>query len=81
MREVLSLPSRPELTWVGESAWVACDASLDHSDPHRVMAYLECADDRVYVLWVHDKRAASSFDTLREALDAIGVESHDSPTG
>jgi hypothetical protein len=61
----------PDLQWVGDGAWVASDPSADQSDPHRVIAYLECKDSRVYVLWVSGATGVCEFPSLREALDAI----------
>ncbi|MGU3646088.1 hypothetical protein ACLBXX_14060 [Microbacterium sp. C23T] len=62
---------RPELLWVGSGAWVACDPSADPTDPRRVVAYLECKDDRVYVLWVAGTASVCEFGSIREALDQI----------
>lgn len=62
---------RPELLWVGSGGWVACDPAVDHSDPHRVVAYLECKDERVYLLWVTGSAGVCEFDSIRQALDAI----------
>jgi hypothetical protein len=36
-----------------------------------VIAYLECKDSRVYVLWVSGATGVCEFPSLREALDAI----------
>jgi hypothetical protein len=58
----------PELIWVGDGAWVAHDRNLPEGDPHRVVAYMEHKDRRVYVLWVRDRQDVSCYDTLREAL-------------
>ncbi len=62
---------RPELLWVGSGAWVACDPAVDTSDPRRVLAYLECKDGRVYLLWVSGSAGVCEFDSLRDALDQI----------
>ncbi|MFB8145970.1 hypothetical protein ACFC1W_04400 [Microbacterium sp. NPDC056003] len=62
---------RPDLVWVGNGGWVACDTLADHSDPHRVVAYLECKDEIVYVLWVHGRAGVDEYRSLREALAAI----------
>ena len=62
---------RPDLVWVGNGGWVACDTLADHSDPHRVVAYLECKDEIVYVLWVHGRAGVDEYPSLREALAAI----------
>ena len=62
---------RPELLWVGSGAWVACDPAADPSDPHRVVAYLECKDARVYLLWVTGSAGVCEFDSIRRAVDAI----------
>lgn len=60
-----------ELLWVGDGAWVACDAALDQSDPRRVIAYLECKDHHVHVQWVRDRLDLCVYDTLREALHEV----------
>jgi len=62
---------RPELLWVGSGGWVACDPSVETTDPHRVLAYLECKDDRVYVLWVMGGAGVCEFGSIREALDEL----------
>ncbi|MCH6231923.1 hypothetical protein MK786_14320 [Microbacterium sp. CFH 31415] len=62
---------RPDLVWVGNGGWVACDSLAGHSDPHRVVAYLECKDQIVYVLWVHGRAGVDEYPSLREALAAI----------
>jgi hypothetical protein len=62
---------QPDLQWVGDGAWVASDPSADQNDPHRIIAYLECKDSRVYVLWVTGSTGVREFDSLRDALDAI----------
>jgi hypothetical protein len=64
---------RPELLWVGSGGWVACDPAVDPSDPHRVVAYLECKDERVYLLWVTGSGGVREFASLREALDQISL--------
>ena len=64
---------RPELAWVGRGAWVACDPALPPDDARRVIAYLECKNQHVSVLWVRDRHDECSFDTLREALDAVSA--------
>ena len=75
MREGMILDKRdqrrPELIWVAGS-WVACDPTLPSDDPRRVLAYLECRDARVYLLWVRDRTGTVTFGSLREAVDAIG---------
>jgi hypothetical protein len=63
--------SRTELVWLGDGAWVACDPRLDEHDPGRVLAYLECKDSVVYVLWVRDPRGVVEFASLRDALAAV----------
>lgn len=62
---------KPELQWVGEGAWVATDPDADEHDPHRVIAYLECKDSRVYVLWVSGATGVCEYESLRDALSAI----------
>ncbi|MFB7893900.1 hypothetical protein ACFC1I_17000 [Microbacterium sp. NPDC056044] len=63
---------RPELLWVGSGAWVACDPSAGATDPHRVVAYVECKDERVYVLSADGAAGVCEFGSLRDALDHIG---------
>lgn len=60
-----------DLLWVGDGAWVACDTRLDQNDPRRVIAYLECKDHQVYVLWVRIPQEVTCYATLREALQAV----------
>ena len=62
---------RPDLLWVGSGGWVACDPAIDSADPRRVVAYLECKDDRVYVLWVAGDAGVCEFGSVRDALDEI----------
>ncbi len=62
---------RPELLWVGSGGWVACDPSIDAADPRRVVAYVECKDDRVYVLWVAGAAGVCEFGSVRDALEQI----------
>lgn len=62
---------QPDLQWVGDGAWVASDPDADVNDPRRVIAYLECKDSRVYVLWVNGATGVCEFESLREALAAI----------
>ena len=50
---------------------VVPDAAAD--DPHRVVAYLECKDEIVYVLWVAGSTSVREFDSLPDALDAIAA--------
>ncbi|MFE7845951.1 hypothetical protein ACFUTX_12270 [Microbacterium sp. NPDC057407] len=61
----------PELVWVGSGAWVACDPAVAEHDPHRIVAYLECKDARVYLLWVGNPDGVHEFDTIRTALEAV----------
>lgn len=63
----------PELIWVGDGAWIACDTTMPDTDPHRVIAYLECKNSQVSVLWVRDRRETGLYDTLREALDEVSA--------
>lgn len=60
-----------ELIWMGSAAWVAYDTSLPENDPRRVLAYLECREQRVDVTWVREQRRDERFDSLREALAAV----------
>ena len=62
---------RPELLWVGNGGWVACDPEADENDPGRVLAYLECKDSVVYVLFVRGGADVLEFESLRAALDAV----------
>lgn len=65
------IDAAPELIWVGDGGWVACDPTLPRSDPRRVIAYLECKDHQVYVLPVRSRSVARSYETPREALEAL----------
>lgn len=65
--------SMPELSWVGDGGWVACDPQLPANDAHRIIAYVECKDHQVYVLWMHRLGEVSCFETLRDAVQAIGA--------
>jgi hypothetical protein len=65
----------PELIWVGDGAWVACDRRLAETDPHRVIAYLECKNQQVYVLWVRGRKDVCCYDTLAEALQVVAAAS------
>lgn len=62
---------RPDLQWVGDGAWVATDPACAANDPNRTIAYLECKDSGVSVLWVSGATGMCTFPSLREALDAI----------
>ena len=66
---------RPELVWLGHGGWVACDPLAAENDPRRILAYLECCDGRVYVVWVRHGARTGEFPTLREAVDAIDAAS------
>jgi hypothetical protein len=63
-------PARIELTRVGEGCWRLCDPALHESDPRRLVAFVECAEDHVTVLWLRDTHADTRFDTLEDALAA-----------
>ena len=64
-------PTRAELRWVGSGAWCAYDRSLDKNDARRVIAFLECKNDHVDVVWVRERRPPERFDSLRSALVAV----------
>lgn len=64
----------PDLVWVGSGAWVACDPAAVENDPHRVIAYLESKDNRVYLLWVRDPEGVHEFGSIRAALEAISLK-------
>lgn len=61
----------PELVWVGSGAWVACDPAAAEHDPQRIVAYLECKDSRVYLLWVRNPDGVHEFDSVRAAVEAV----------
>jgi hypothetical protein len=63
-------PARIELTRVGKGCWRLCDPALHESDPRRLVAFVECAEDHVTVLWLRDTHADTRFDTLEDALAA-----------
>lgn len=60
-----------ELLWVGDGAWVACDPTLGETDPRRVIAYVECRDHAVHVMWVRERRCPTRCRTLRDALAMV----------
>jgi hypothetical protein len=62
---------RAELLWVGQGAWCACDSDVSPDDPQRVIAFVECRNKHVDVVWVRDRRPPDRFETLREAVRAI----------
>lgn len=62
----------PELLWVGNGAWMACDPAAAEDDPGRVIAYVECKDSIVYVLWVHGRERVDEYSSIGEALVAVG---------
>jgi hypothetical protein len=66
----------PELLWVGDAAWVACDAAVPENDPRRVVAYLERKNGRVDVLWVRDGHEVSTYGSLRQAVHAVWAVTH-----
>lgn len=63
----------PELIPVGDGAWVARDPGVPDNDARRVVAYLERKNGRVHVLWVRDRRDASSHATLGAALREVAL--------
>lgn len=67
------VPDTPaaQLLWVGDGAWVACDPLVLENDPRRVIAYVECRDHAVHVLWVRERRRPTRCRTLREALELV----------
>lgn len=65
-----------DLMWVGDGAWVACDTRLADRDARGVVAYLECKDHQVYVLWVRDQKDVCCYATLREALRVVEDAAH-----
>lgn len=74
MQEPEVRAARTELIWLGDGAWVACDPRADENDPRRVLAYLECKDSVVYVLWVRDRIGVVEFGSLREAVAAVDAD-------
>ena len=62
---------RPELVWIGDGGWIACDPEADPDDPGRVLAYLECKDSVVYLLCVKGRPEAVELPTLQAALDEV----------
>jgi hypothetical protein len=61
----------PELVWMGDGTWAACDSSLPTDDSRHVLAYLVCRDRCVHVLWVGHGHDACSYETLRDAFQAV----------
>ena len=62
---------RAELTWLGNGAWCARDTRVPTDDARCVIAYVECVDDRVEVMWIHTRRPLSTFRSLRDAYTAL----------
>lgn len=73
-RVVTAADPRPELIWVGDGGWVACDPLATEHDPNRVLAYVECKVGIVYVLWVRGGGGVDQFVSLREAMEAIAAQ-------
>jgi len=63
----------PKLIWIGDGGWIAYDPDVPKGDPRRILAYVECKDHRVYVLWVHGRSELSVYSSIREALVDIGA--------
>ena len=61
----------PELLWMGDGTWAACDSSVPTDDSRHVVAYLVCRDRCVQVLWVGNGHDSCSYETLREAFQAV----------
>jgi hypothetical protein len=70
-QEQIGTRGNPELIWMGSGGWVAYDTSLRENDPRRVLAYLQCRDQRVDVTWVRGNRGEERFDSVRAALEAV----------
>ena len=62
---------RPELVWIGDGGWIACDPEADPDDPGRVLAYLECKDSVVYLLCLKGRPEVVELPTLQAALDEV----------
>jgi hypothetical protein len=65
----------PELVWMGDGTWAACDSSLPTDDSRYVLAYLVCRDRCVQVLWVGRGHDSCSYESLREAFQAVTATS------
>ena len=64
-------PHTPQLIWIGDGGWIAYDPEVPENDPRRILAYVECKDHRVYVLWVRGRSDLSVYPGIREALSDI----------
>src|SRR3954451_15607410 len=62
---------RVQLTWIGNGAWRACDVTIPADDARCLIAYVECVDHHVEVLWIGARRPPSFFGSLREAYIAL----------
>ena len=61
-----------ELTETAEGAWRVGDARVPEDDPHHVVAFIECSDKMLDVVWLRSSTAAPGpFASLGGALDAI----------
>ena len=72
------VPRTPELIWLGDGAWVACDGARPADDPSRVIAYVECKDHLVYVLPARASAEVRTYPTIRDALRALAATLHPS---
>ena len=62
---------RAELKWLGNGAWCARDTAVATDDSRCVIAYVECVEDRVEVMWIGRRRPPSVFASLRDAYIAL----------
>ena len=61
-----------DLSKVGDSAWRVSDVRTPEDDPARVVAFIECHDRDVEVLWIRGSVAGpQTFRDLDQALDAV----------
>ena len=74
MSRTITMRPRVELTWVGSGRWHACDTAMTGGDPRRVVALLTCSHQHVEVCWMLRPRAPQTFDTLREAFQAVSED-------
>jgi hypothetical protein len=65
-----------ELLPVPDGGWIACDRALQADDPRRVIAYLDCQGRDVSVTWVRERRQASTYPTMGDALQAMSRSLH-----
>ncbi len=61
-----------DLAKVGDRAWRVSDALIAEEHPSRVVAFIECHDEQVEVVWVRGSTSGPRvFPALDQALNAV----------